>query len=243
MKLKMMLAAAAMLTALDSHAGLVHQYELNGNLNDTLGGLALVSSGGVLDYQHYNLADDKGLRLQYQLGPVYSVDMAFQFDELGSYKRIMNFFDPRNSDYGLYTTANGATSTFRLYPNTHTGGNISLSTPTRLTLTRDAQAIFRMYVNGNLAAQIEDASNNYANPGTRLVSFFEDGAKSNESPKGWVDFIRIYDTALTGNQVYNLPGAVPGDPQLPTDLPEPGSVALLLGGLGALGVLRRRRAA
>ncbi|TFW20874.1 PEP-CTERM sorting domain-containing protein [Massilia arenosa] len=242
MKLKTMLAAATMLTALDSHAGLVHQYELNGNLNDTLGGLALTGSG-VLDYQHYNLANDQGLHLQYQIGPVYSIDMAFQFDELGSYKRIMNFFDPRSSDYGLYASGNAATGTFRLYPNTHTGGNISLSTPTRLTLTRDAQSIFRMYVNGNLAASIEDAANGYANPGTRLVSFFEDGAKSSESPKGWVDYIRIYDNVLTGNEVYNLPGAVPGNPQVPADLPEPGSVALLLGGLGALGVLRRRRAA
>lgn len=231
MKFQTMLGAALLCAAFDSQAALIHQYELNGSLNDRLGGAALVSGGGKLGPGGYAFTDNQGLSLQYALGAVYSIDMVYQFNQNSSYQRVIDFHYPTNSDSGLYTRAN----TYRFYPyQDRDGGKVIDKQDTRLTLTRDASSTLSLYVDGALAFSFTD-SVGYADLTGRLVTFFRDDSYGSEMPTGKVDFIRVYDNALSATEVAALPGA-----RQDTDVPEPASAALVLGGLGLLGFLRRR---
>jgi hypothetical protein len=72
-----------------------------------------------------------------------------------------------------------------------------------------------------------------------LLNFFLDnvgGSGQNEYSNGSVALIRLFDEALTGNQVGELP-------QSPTAVPEPATLALLVPGLLAGIAARRRRPA
>lgn len=101
MKLKSLIAAALLSFAGASHAGLVHQYELNGDLADALGGPALTSFGGAQGTNGYAFEANKGLQLAFALGSVYTIDMVFQLTSYNrSYQRLLNFQD-KTADNGL----------------------------------------------------------------------------------------------------------------------------------------------
>ena len=61
MKLHMLVGALALCAAFDAGATMIHDYELNGSLADTLGGAALGARGGTLDASGYRFGFNQGL--------------------------------------------------------------------------------------------------------------------------------------------------------------------------------------
>lgn len=231
MKLHSLTAAALLCLASASHAGIIHQYELNGNLKDAKDASLskdLVSLGGTLGAQSYAFSANKGLALQYALAPVYTIDMSFQLaGATGSYQRLLNWAYG-SPDHGLYVYKDH----FCFYR----GGCLDGSTfapnkDIRLTVTRDAASMVTFYQNGKTLFSFQDNTGETLADGSRRLSFFKDDG-SGEAATGSVDFIHIYDNALSLREVQALnPGM----------LPEPASLGLVGAGLALVGWTRRRR--
>jgi hypothetical protein len=82
---------------------LIHDYQLNGSFADGLGGPSLVPGGGTLGATGYAFDANQGLSLSNGLAAPdhYSIEIVFNFSELTSWRRIVDFKN-RTSDTGLY---------------------------------------------------------------------------------------------------------------------------------------------
>jgi hypothetical protein len=227
MKFRHLLAVLALFASIDSHAALIHQYELNGSLKDQLGGPDLVANGGTLSPTTYAFKANQGLQLQEKIGAVYSIDMLFHFDSLGSWRKIADFSDLKN-DAGLYAWG-GDLTFYSLYSTT---GKLTALTDTRLTLSRSADAMLNIYQDGQLVMSRKD-SYPYSDLSNTYLNFFRDDRGGSEAGPGAVDFIHIYDNALSAAEVSQLVN--------PSQVAEPASALLIFCGLGMLGIARRRR--
>lgn len=236
--------AFALCGAHAASAALIHNYELNGSLDDSLGGPALVettSGSGVIGPQAYSFAQNQGLRLAAGAFPslsTYSVETSFLFTDTAGYRRILDFKN-RSSDTGLYNL-NTALNFYNIV--TGTAGTILPATQNRVVFTRDgATGTATGYVNGVQQFTFNDSSN-LAVIDTFLTFFQDDLATPNEASAGRADYIRIYDTALTSAQVSALPiGTLPTTPPVTGQVPEPASWAMMIAGFGLVGNALRRR--
>jgi hypothetical protein len=213
MKLHMLVGALALCAAFDAGATMIHDYELNGSLADTLGGAALSAHGGTLDASGYRFGFNQGLALQ-SLGPVYTIDMVYHFDALSAWRKVIDF-SGLSDDAGLYVRD----QSYDFFPESGGIGRLTPGQDTRLTLTRDAGALLSVYEDGRLVGSLADPSG-YGNAGSKPVTFFQDDRSGSEAGTGKVDFIHIYDSALSATQVYALTD--------PSRVPEP-TTGLLLG--------------
>lgn len=213
-----------------SAAAADHLYQLNGNLNDSLGGPALTASGGTIGASAYSFGANQGLTMGVSLGSVYTIDMSFHFDTLSGYQKIVDFAN-QGADAGMYTL--GTAWNFFPVANYPTPP-AAVGVDARLTLTRDASSLVTVYVNGAALGSFND-TNNYADFGTNNAKFFIDDTHTGgrEAAAGAVDYIRTYDTALSSSQVAGL--------GVPTAVPEPANIAMLLAGLGMLAYIARRQ--
>jgi hypothetical protein len=227
MKFRHLLAVLALFAAVDSHAALIHQYELDGSLADTLGGSSLVANGGALGATGYAFKANQGLQLREKLGAVYTIDMVFHFDSFGLWRKIVDFSDLKN-DSGLYTY--GADLSF--YGLGGTTGKLATLTDSRLTLTRSADAIFSIYQDGKLVAALNDRQY-ITDLASHDLNFFRDDRNGSEAGPGAVDFIHIYDNALSAAEVERL--AKPGE------VAEPAAGLLMACGLCLLGLFSSQR--
>jgi hypothetical protein len=230
MKFHSLMAAALLAFSMDSHAGLIHQFNLNGSLADSVGTAKLVGLGGTVGAKEYVFGANQGLRLETQLGGVYTIDMRFHFDSFATYGRIVDF---KNliGDNGFYATGDK----LRLFNISGSVGNLDAGVDSRVTLTRDAQKMFKVYQNGELVLSVAD-SGGIADFGQNFAHFFRDnnGSNSGEANPGAVDYIRIFDTALSLDEVRAL---TPPD----AEVGEPATFGLMGAGLALLGFTRRRR--
>jgi hypothetical protein len=207
-----------------------HLYQLNGSFADALGGPSLVANGGTLGAGSYGFGENQGLLLDGAVNAsVYTIDTSFVFDSNSGYRRIVDFLGG-TSDTGLYNLST-ALNFYNI--TTGTGGGFADGQQVRVTVSRDAAGQFTGYVDGVQQISFNDSGNlavfSTANQQARF--FIDDNAVGGEASAGSVDYIAIYNTALSAQEIATLTPAVP----------EPETYALMLAGLGAIGFVARRR--
>jgi fibronectin type 3 domain-containing protein len=196
----------APMTQAANGATLLHDYKLNGNLVDTLGGPSMVSAGGTLSATGYTFAAQQGLSLENGLtAGNYSIDMVFSFNQTDGYRKIIDFVN-RADDNGLYNY----NAKLNYYPfGIGPAGAIPPATLVHLALTRSSAGnLVTGYINGVQQFLFTDstASAVFTGPNS-IVQFFKDDlvGQPGEASGGFADFIRIYDGPLTSAEVAALP--------------------------------------
>lgn len=208
-----------------------HLYELNGSFSDTFAGPSLVSNGGTLGAGSYSFGANQGLSLDGALNAnEYTIDISFKFDLTSGYRRILDFKDG-TSDTGLYNL-NTALNFFNV--RSGAGGTFGDGQQVRVSVSRDAAGSFSGYVNGVFQFAFIDSGNlaSFSATDQRARFFQDDNQVGGEASAGSVDYIAIYDRALSGAEIATLAAPVP----------EPESYALMLAGLLTIAAVVRRRA-
>jgi hypothetical protein len=190
----------------------------------------LSNFGGTLGATSYSFGLNQGLAVDNAVGQdVYTIDTSFVFDVTLGYRRIVEFKGGA-SDNGLYDL-----NTSMNFYNIVTGarGAFADQQQVRVTISRDASGTFTGYVNGVQQITFKDAGGlakfDTANHTARF--FRDDNVNGGEASPGSVNYIAIYNTALSAQEIATLAPAVP----------EPETYALMLAGLGAVGWMARRR--
>lgn len=233
-------------TANLSHATLIHQYDFNGNADDTLGGKPLVKygAGTYNDNSTYSYLKGGGFALADSPGDAYTLDLTFQFSNVYNLARILNFSN-FTSYYGLYYSSSGkyfvsggATPAF--------GHPLTFQQPTRLTWVRDTDGNVAIYQDGALVCSWVDSGGFFAAAKNTHISFFVQTGPHDLAgySTGTIDSLRVYNTALTADQINpplpaKQPETPPGTPS--ASVPEPASVAVFGVGMALIGFLRRRQ--
>ena len=125
----------------------IHEYLFDGNLQDSLGGPALQSLGGVVGAGDYAFLAGKGLILDGALadGASYSLELTVRLDQISGFRRLVDFKNGA-SDSGLYSFAASLSFTPSIF-----GGPAVFSTSdfTTVLITRDgATNAVSGYANG-----------------------------------------------------------------------------------------------
>lgn len=244
-----LIAMALFAGSIPARAVLIHSYELNGSLADSLGGPSLVAEGGTLNSDSYSFGPNQGLTLSgaFSTGTAtngnYSIEIAFRFSDLSGFRKILDFKN-LGSDSGLYIL----NTAFNFFPEvTGASGAFSPNVNARVVFSRDgASGQVLGYVNAvqqlprptdpsfldTSSLAVFDATT------SSIIRFFEDDNVTgrSEASAGVVDYIRIYDVALTAAQVAALPDvAAPA-----AVVPEPAMFLLLGAGLAGISFMRKR---
>ncbi len=226
-----------------------HIYEFSGKTTDVRGGPAMVAGSGA-SYQAPGTPEG-GMKFLANEGPSvtgaiaqpgqYSIEMFFSLDDVFSYRRLVDFKNGA-SDSGLYLYGGdlllfGASGFGEL--------NAGADSMLHVVLTRTADRQVSAYANGQLLFSIFDTYNVALFSEDDVARFFIDDNNAAETSSGFVDFIRLYDGALSANEIaalYN--GGVPFRDfaiEAPGGVPEPASWATMIIGFGLMGSALRRR--
>jgi hypothetical protein len=230
-KVMILLAASAAMVSMPASAALIGDFRLDGTLaNQVAGPLAITNNnGGVLGATGISFGAGQGPDVSGFASPsAYSVETRFTLATVSGYRRLLDFLGG-TSDSGLYVL----NSRLNFYPIT-TGGTapFAANTPATLVFTRNGAGDSVGYVNGVQMISFTNASETALTSTLRL--FRDDGI---ENSAGSVDYVRIYDTALTAAEVQSLtPPSVAGA------VPEPATWAMMIIGFGLMGASMRRRA-
>jgi hypothetical protein len=225
MKILVAAALASFMLTAPASAALVADFQLNGSLADALGGPDITNNGGTLGANGISFGLNQGPSLGgFANTSVYSVVMRFSFASLTGYRKILDFKN-QGSDNGLYNLDNS----LNFFPFAATVSNqFQEDTFHIVVFTRDADDTVVAYVDANPGLTFIDSAGDAIITDT-LNFFIDDFIVPDEASSGFVDWIRIYDTALPPAQV--------------ADIPEPASWAMMIAGFGLVGAAMRRRAA
>jgi hypothetical protein len=220
--------ACALLYSSSASAALIADFRLDGNLNNSAGGALTLTNnnGGVLGANGISFGRGQGPDINgFSTPSAYSVETRFSFQNTSGYRRVLDFSNGTD-DRGLYILNNSV----NFYP-IATGGTFSPNTLQTLVFTRNAAGNAAAYVDGALAINFTNASLTSLSNILRL--FRDDGAVGGENSAGFVDYVRVYDTALSAQEVANLTP--------PSAVPEPATWFMMLLGFGMIGFAMRRR--
>jgi VCBS repeat-containing protein/ELWxxDGT repeat protein len=174
-------------------AALVHDYELDGNFRDALGGADIAGLGGTIGSTGYTLLPNQGLALvDPSVSAVYAIAMRVSLDTIGGFRKIIDFKDLA-SDAGLYNLS-GSLSFFGA--SNGPPGAFSAGQLVDVVFSRDQAGVVKGYVNGALQLTFTDASS-LAVFGSSAHFLQDDLAVPNEASGGFIDYIRIFNAALT----------------------------------------------
>ncbi len=226
-KLWRVLACTAALGAIatPAQAALIYNFDLNGSYANSAGPGSIAPNGGSLGASGYTFAANQGLTIGLGGNALteYAIETRFSFDTTSSYRKVLDFFN-RGSDTGLYIYSDRLT----FYPAVSGPVVFSVGQLATLRLERSASGQVTGYVDGVQQFSFADTGNLAAFDGTDINLFMDDFATGQgEASSGYVDFVRVFDTAS------GTIGAIP----------EPSAWVLLILGFGITGAaLRRRRA-
>lgn len=167
----------------------------------------------------------------------YSIEAYFSFDSTSGWRRIIDTKD-RSEDTGFYVLSGG----LQLYPSNVGTGTFLPDTYNHVILTFNGSTAVA-YLDG--VAQSTQATDYYSLPASNVISLFLDntaGPAQTEYSAGKIAWARFYDGALTAEEAMTAYQAAVGF-EVPPPVPEPGTYALLAGGLAVVAVAVRRRRA
>ncbi len=229
-----MLGLVSLLMPTTSLAGIIHIYDFATDLSDQLGGPNIIGLGGTVQNGSYNFAANQGLKLVGGLPSPsnYTFVIDFRIDDLNGWRKIVDFKN-LTSDEGFYVKAAGQ---LRWYGGGSEGplNAIQPNTTVRVALTRDSSSgQVAAYVNGvQHFTEIDINSVGILSPENTIHFLRDDGV---EATSGAIDYLAIYDSALSASEVQAL-----GGPTI-NAVPEPGSIVLGSLVLTAVALHRRYR--
>lgn len=159
---------------------------------------------GGTTVQFLQFPDGNGLRLRAAdrvVEPgVYTMALTVRFDELVGYTRIVNFAGD-TADTGLYALNNSVVLYNSALPAEPV---LTAGRWATIVITRTNAGVVRGYVDDEEVFRVDDSENEYAVLGEAdELWFFRDNANREEGP-GAVDRIRLWNSALTPQQVAAL---------------------------------------
>lgn len=206
----------------------IHEYRFNGNLNDSIGSVALVPNAGSVGPTSYGFQQNQGLSFTPNATSTfnqanYSIEMVFSFNTTSGYRKIIDFSD-LSQDTGLHVLSRNL-NFYGTSPNqTGTGLPFVDFGPARVILTRNsATGEMVGYVNGQPKITfIDGTGKGVFNQPSKIINFFRDNADGGEASVGAVSLIRIYSSAMSATQAATL-GAAPviTPPPPPADTTKP----------------------
>jgi hypothetical protein len=213
-----------------------HQYRLDGTYSDDYGGPSLVAAGGTLDSTKYTFGGNQGLSLTAALasGSVYTIELQFKFDDVNGSRKIIDF---KNLNPDAVLAVQDGQLKFCGKP--LAAGSFAANTYKTVVLTRDSRNQVTGYVDGQQVFQFHDWNGATVLKSDRnSIQLFRNEGASEEDSANAVNYIRIYDVALTPTEVSTLPPPT-------AKLPEPTMLAIwsALAGWGLIPAIRRKRAA
>lgn len=225
--MKRLLAPALLLAlALPASAATLHnEFLFDTGFADSQGN-GTASGAGTVAGGEYALALGNGLNVQFgAMLNTWSVVLRADLDDLDQWKRVMAT-EGNTSDEGLYFYYGALTYFSAMGTTSYT---IAPDRDFTLAVVFDgAQSLF--YLDGALRFALAVNSNMATPHAASGLKFFDDLGYPEEGP-GSLDYLRVYDGALTAQEAEAMTSAVP--------LPAP--AGLLAAGLAGLAALRSRR--
>ncbi len=220
--------------ASSARAAIVADFELNGSLGNSAATAATLTNNagaGSLDATGITFGLNQGPTITgLAVSPAYTIDAEFTIDSLNGprnngYIKLIDFSNLQ-SDSGYYSH-NGE---FSAYPLGDSGtADFTAGQPVRLTFSRDAAGNVAGYIDGNLIYSRFDPTDVSQTALASTLTFFTDDVATSqgEASSGFVDYIRIYNTAITPGQATSA-------------VPEPASWGMMLAGFALVGMTMRR---
>jgi hypothetical protein len=201
-----------------SYSQSVLSYEFLGNLNEKNGlGPALTVLGNEGSYVTdtlneisgktktvYRFEQNSGLQFNNAasgnfIGDTYSIEIYFVFDELNSWKRVVDWKN-RTTDYGAYVYYGQLNFYPYVYSNT---APVAAGEYTYYVITRDgATGKVLLYTDASVEINLDDVSGDALLSEDNVLNFFQDDlAVPYEASSGAVAVINLYNYVLDSNQV------------------------------------------
>lgn len=179
-------------------------YELEADFADAQGGPDIAPLGGALQGKGYAFAPNQGLTSTGLLAASeYSIELVFRIDDIAGLAKVLDFAE-LGSDSGLYLDEGVMAFIDTATPQTVMGGGRPAEPGINIhvVMTRDAATgEVTVSVDGEERLRFIDAAGQ-ATFTTAIANFFrDDDVTQTQAAAGFVHFVRMYDAALSAQQI------------------------------------------